>query len=226
MKRTIPQIISNKILDNLENLTLSDILIRSLLLFIAIFFTLAILFPATTHSITKSIMQYQNYALLKTTIIFATVFNFQRIMKMVVEVYNARPTPQKSSTGDTIEGIPTLELLDHLFEHKSFKREDIETKFAIPRNRYATLANKMESIGILKRGENNSRVLNEEYTRADIASIFKNVTSAKDLKQVFRQIGETSFTKEPQKESMLQRLKESLAPLPSPPRFERKLINQ
>jgi hypothetical protein len=65
---------------------------------------------------------------------------------MALEIFNERSDPKKIPTGNTIEGIPTLELLDHLFEHKSFKREDIENKFGIPRNRYGILATKLESI--------------------------------------------------------------------------------
>lgn len=151
MSRTIPQIISNKILDSIESQSLGDILLRSLLILLAIIATLAVLYPATTQSIAKAIASWNNYAFAKSVFIFAITFNLSRIGKLALKIYKNRPTPQKTATGDTIEGIPTLELLDHLFEHQSFKREDIETKFAIPRNRYATLANKMESIGILKR---------------------------------------------------------------------------
>jgi len=36
---------------------------------------------------------------------------------------------KKVPAGETLEGIPTVEILDHLFEVQSFKRDDIEKKF-------------------------------------------------------------------------------------------------
>ena len=82
---------------------------------------------------------------------------------------------------ETIEGVPVPELIDHLFEEGSFKREDIEGNFCIPRNRYQRLAEKMEELEILNRGENNSRVLNPEMTRAEVIEHLKGKRVAMDL---------------------------------------------
>jgi len=224
MSRNISQIIAKKILDDIESQSLREIFTRSCLILATLVSILAVFFPFETFSILKNMVLWKNLAIIKSLFICVTIFNFSRIVQMCLKLYKNRPTPQKVATGATIEWIPTLELLDHLFEHQSFKREDIENKFNIPRNRYTLLATKLESIGVLKKGLNNARVLNEEYTRADIASILQNVTSAKDLKQVFRQISPTGYSREPQKESMIERLTTALEPLPSPPRFERKLI--
>lgn len=88
-----------------------------------------------------------------------------------MKVWKNAQKPQEIENGSTLEGIPVVELLDHLFEKESFKREEVENKFGIPRNRYTTLAIKLENIGVLIRGENNARVLNTEYSRADVAAI-------------------------------------------------------
>jgi len=69
-----------------------------------------------------------------------------------------------------LEGIPTLELIDYLFEHKSFKRDDIEATFGVSRNRFDNLAKKLDEINILIRGANNARVLNPDYTRQEVVA--------------------------------------------------------
>ena len=63
-------------------------------------------------------------------------------------------------------------ILEHLFSEKSFKVIDIESKFWIPRNQYNVLAKKLEQVWILKRWENNSRVLNEEYSKEQVMKAF------------------------------------------------------
>lgn len=88
---------------------------------------------------------------------------------------------QSVESDDTIEGIPVTEMVDHLFVEKSFKRDDVETAFGIPRNRYQRLAEKMEELDILIRGENNSRVLNPEMTRAEVIEHLKGKRVAMDL---------------------------------------------
>ncbi len=139
---------------------------------------------------------------------------------MAMKAWKNLPAPQKIENGHTLEGIPTVELLDHLFQFESFKREDIEKKFWIPRNRYTTLAIKLENIGVLIRGENNARVLSTEYSRADVAAILEQAESAKELKAVFRQVGPTSYTKQPTGKWIIQKVMDAMAPGQSPARFE------
>jgi hypothetical protein len=218
MKRTIPQIIANKILDHIELQSLGDIFFRSALLIIAIIATLAVLYPATAQSIAQAVNEWHNSAIPKTAFIFALVFNFQRIARLAHTIYKNRPVAEKTPTGDTIEGIPTVELLDHLFEHQSFKRDDIEGKFGIPRNRYTLLAIKLEKIGVLIRGDSNSRILNPDYSRADIAAILASSENARDLQAVFREVAPGSFTREPTGRGIVDRVIEAVQ-APSPRRF-------
>jgi len=78
----------------------------------------------------------------------------------------------------------------------------------------------LESIGVLVRGENNARILNEEYSRADVAAILENVGTARELKKVFRQTGPSSFTNQPTAKGMTQKVLEAIQSTPSPRRFE------
>lgn len=88
---------------------------------------------------------------------------------------------------DELDGIPHTELLHHLFTVKSFKRDDIENKFVIPRYKVQEIGEGLERVGVLVRGPNNSRVLNEEFSRADVASIVKNANCSRELKPLFRE---------------------------------------
>jgi hypothetical protein len=73
-----------------------------------------------------------------------------------------------------VEGIPTLELIDYLFNNQSFKRDDIEAVFGIPRNRFDILAKKLDDLKVLVRGANNGRVLNPEMSRQEIVQILSS----------------------------------------------------
>jgi hypothetical protein len=115
---------------------------------------------------------------------FGFVFFAPRFFRFIMDelVYIVEGLTQQSCESDeTIEGIPVTEMVDHLFEEKSFKREEIEGKFGIPRNRYQRLAEKMEDLDILTRGENNSRVLNEEMSRAEVIEHLKGKRVAMQL---------------------------------------------
>lgn len=129
MKRSISQIITNKIFDHLENQSINNLLIHLLLFFIAIMLTSFVLFPGIVSKFIITSYQYHNYAIPKIALIFAVVFNFSKIARLSCKIYKQRNLTPKKLNGDTIEGIPTVELLDHLFECKSFKREEIEKKF-------------------------------------------------------------------------------------------------
>jgi len=91
-------------------------------------------------------------------------------------------------TIDSIDGIPRLELLDHLFTVGTFKRDDVENKWKIPRYRVTEISKKLEDLGVLVRGENNARVLNTDFTREDIASMIDGKKSFFDIKVFTRKV--------------------------------------
>lgn len=55
MKRSIPNIISNKILDSIENQPLMDLLLKSVLLAVAIIASMAVIFPASVAEIARAV---------------------------------------------------------------------------------------------------------------------------------------------------------------------------
>lgn len=113
-------------------------------------------------------------------------------------------------TTDELEGIPHSELLDHLFTEKSFKRNDIENKFLLPRYKVTELKAELERVGVLVRGENNAHILNPAYSRQDVASIIHGKQRGRDLEMLFRKKG-SGFTTEPSAKEI-----EARAAVPSP----------
>lgn len=104
-------------------------------------------------------------------------FNFflPKFAFFLIVVYFIAPFLIKRFYGDpdspTIEGIPIHEVVDHILTEGSFKRDDIERKFAIPRNRYQAIATKLDRSGIFIRGDNNARILRDDITREILAKV-------------------------------------------------------
>lgn len=202
-RRTIKSIIWSKLLDNLENATFAQISIFVLLCALSFLMTLILTYTEQTVETIMKFVQAYNFLALKSVISFLVVFNFRKILEALKEVPEEK---EVTATGKTIEWIPVVELLDHLFEFESFKRDDIEEKFGIPRNRFTDLAKKLETLNVLIRGENNSRVLNPEFTRSDIATMLEGKSSTAELKPLNRMISERSGTSEPSWKTIFERV--------------------
>jgi len=205
-RRTISGIIVNKLLDLIEKSSFGQLSTFVGLLLLAAVLTSVLTYTDAAVEIIMKFLQFGNWLAIKMTISILFCFNMEKIFGAMKDA-----VPEMTATkGKTIEGIPVDELLDHLFEFESFKRDDIEGKFGIPRNRFTDLAKKFDDIGILVRGENNSRVLNPEFTRSDIAMILEGKSNAEDLRRLSRMTSERSSTSEPSRPSMLDRLADIL----------------
>jgi hypothetical protein len=113
--------------------------------------------------------------------------------------------PQSVRTIDSIDGIPRLELLDHLFTVGTFKRDEVEKKWGIPRYRVTEISKKLEDLGVLVRGENNARVLNTEYTRSDLAILLGEHGSFEDIKILTRKT-DNGYSHRPSGSEVLERV--------------------
>jgi hypothetical protein len=147
------------------------------------------------------------------------VFNCGRLSRSVRGVLG---TLKVAPAAETIEGIPTVELLDHLFTAKSFKRDDVKLKFSVPQYRVEDLGRKLQDIGVLIVGPNNSKVLNPEFSRQDAASILKGKSSARELEPLFRRDG-ARLTSEPSAKAIEARVEEALTP-PLAPGFSTRVL--
>lgn len=187
MNRSITSILVSKILDVLESSTLSQIFSGFLLLLASIIITVVFTYTDDSLEAFRAILTWENAIIAKAVVITLLVFNFSKILALILEWFESLlATHTDIRTIDSIDGIPRLELMDHLFTIGTFKRDDVESKWAIPRYRVTAISKKLEDLGVLIRGENNSRILNPEYTRADLATLLGDHQSMDDVKVLTR----------------------------------------
>lgn len=97
---------------------------------------------------------------------------------------------KRENSGVSIEGIPVDELLDHLFTYGNFKRDDAESLFSMPRNRYKDLTDRMDRLGVFVRGENNARVLNPELSRQEVSALVRGEKCYVTLSEIRERVAE------------------------------------
>lgn len=98
-------------------------------------------------------------------------------------------------------GIPCIELVDYLFENDTFSRSDVEKTFGISRSTFEEIAKKLDEVSVFTRGPNNARVLNTDFSRADIYSIL----SKGEVRPLHRKVSDTHYTHQPSMPSILSR---------------------
>lgn len=185
--RTLTSILVSKVLDVLESSTLSQIFSGFLLLLASIIITVVFTYTDDSIEAFRAILTWENAIIAKAIVVTLLVFNFSKILALILEWFESLlATHTDIRTIDSIDGIPRLELMDHLFTIGTFKRDDVESKWAIPRYRVTAISKKLEDLGVLIRGENNSRILNPEYTRADLATLLGDHKSMDDVKVLTR----------------------------------------
>jgi len=138
---------------------------------------------------------------------------YWRQMMRFAATLRPRQAPIKAPN---IDGIPTAELLDHLFTFGTFKRDEIEGKFGVPRNRFDALAKKLDEMGVTvhDRQKNNARVLNPAYSRQDVAAILAGKRTAKDLQGgALKQVDQRTWTTDPTATQIEARVQDALRPV-------------
>ena len=95
----------------------------------------------------RAILTWENAIIAKAIVVTLFVFNFSRIVSVILTKFEfVLASREEIRTIDSIDGIPRLELLDHLFTVGSFKRDDVEKKWGIPRYRVTEISKKLEDL--------------------------------------------------------------------------------
>lgn len=188
--------------------------VRSMLKFVGLSFvagliSAAVTSPEETDRYVSLIMEWRNYTVPMTLwVVFLTFFGKRMALFIFGGVADVlRPSEDDEEVGEQemmLEGIPVAALVDHLVKFKTFKRDDIERKFLVPRYRYTALAKKLKEIGVLTHGQNNMSVLGEEWGRAELTALFAGKEGADELEKGVNIV----------------------RPLPSPARFTHRRISQ
>lgn len=175
-----------KIIEEVECHTLKELLI-----FLSLIFFAGILSATATNVDFALWIRDWNHGAIPTIFwINVVVFSAPTLWRMFknttrkVTDWSAVEEETEKESGLTIEGIPIGELLDHLFKARSFKRDDVEERWKIPRYKYTALSKKLKDLGVLIKGKvNNTTVLKEGITREEVARILKTGDSVDDLEK-------------------------------------------
>lgn len=167
--------------------------VRSMLKFVGLSFvagliSAALTSPEETDRYVSLIMEWRNYTVPVTLwVVFLTFFGKRMALFIFGGVADVlRPSDDDEEVGEQemmLEGIPVAALVDHLVKFKTFKRDDIERKFLVPRYRYTALAKKLKEIGVLTHGQNNMSVLGEEWGRRELTNLFSGKEGADELER-------------------------------------------
>ena len=99
----------------------------------------------------------------------------------------ARALARPRGETEAICGIPKDELCHFIFESGGFRIQEAKQKLGISRKRYDRLADALEQSGILRRGENNARVLNSaEFSRQQVYDMLRRAQGHQDLRKNLR----------------------------------------
>ena len=204
--RTLTSILVSKVLDVLESSTLSQIFSGFLLLLASIILTVVLTYTDDSIEAFRAILSWENAIIAKAIVITLLVFNFSKLLSYVLHMFESLLTTRTDiRTIDSIDGIPRLELMDHLFTIGTFKRDDVEKKWGIPRYRVTLISKKLEDLGVLVRGENNARTLNTEYTRSDLALLLNGFDSMEDVKMLTRKT-DSGYSHRPSGSEVIERM--------------------
>lgn len=126
----------------------------------------------------RSTREAHSFFMVTVPVCFFGFMNLKSILNSIptvqfIGIDDTQELAEESESQEMIEGIPVNELIAHLIKFRSFKRTEVEAKFWIARHRFTEIADKLESIWILSRGENNARVLNSERSQFDMISTIR-----------------------------------------------------
>lgn len=189
--------------------------IRSMFKFVGLSFvagliSAALTSPEETDRYFTLIMEWRNHTVpVALWVVLLTFFGKRAALFLFGAVADVLPASEDDEeVGDQelrIEGIPVSDLVDHLVKFKTFKRDDIERKFLVPRYRYTALTKKLKELDVLTHGLNNMTVLGPEWNREKLLSLFAGRESADELEKTVNIV----------------------RPIPSPtPRFTRRRISE
>jgi hypothetical protein len=101
-----------------------------LLLLASIILTVVLTYTDDSLEAFRAILAWENAIIMKAIVITLFVFNFSRIISVIlIKFESILASREEIRTIDSIDGIPRLELMDHLFTVGSFKRDDVESKW-------------------------------------------------------------------------------------------------
>lgn len=124
---------------------------------------------------------------LKIFVSFLIVFRWSDITSLFDSIGSSFQEFRKKEWDEWL-WVPIIEIVDYLFLEKKFPRAETMAYFGISRSTADLFSEEMEKVKILIRWENNAKVLNPQFSRADVVSILSNIDNEGRLSPLFRKI--------------------------------------
>lgn len=96
---------------------------------------------------------------------------FLKIWKLIPHVEFMQP--KENEPKDAIDGVEKSDLISFILKNKWFPFVNAKMQFGLNPKEYKKIGDNLERVGVLVRGENNARILNENVTREMLENIFK-----------------------------------------------------
>jgi hypothetical protein len=213
-QRTVSGILWGKFLTTIEESTWVEMFWTVMKIISSILIATLLYNIREAGAILATWMRWHDLAIPKTILAVALSFGWRIWARWLVWIWDEISgsidraiSEMKKRTKEDIPkwyGIPVVEIAEHLFSGDgSFRRDDIERKFAIPRNQFDKMVKEMDVVNIFVRAENNSRKLNPDFSRSDISSMLINASERGELQPLHRKNGESSWTSEPSMPELL-----------------------
>lgn len=187
---TVISILWNKFLAELQETSLQNIAGTTAKIVMALFLFFLLIDTAGNLKRLKFAIFWHDLILLKILVSFLIVFRYRdfiSIWNSIEESFEEFLTKDKKEHSAEWFGIPIIEIADYLFSEKKFPRAEIMERFGVSRSVADSMAGELSQVEILVRWENNSRVLNWQFSRSDIVSILSSNVDNK-LDKLFRKV--------------------------------------
>ncbi len=190
INQTFGEVVGGKIIAHIRDRKAKHLLKEIAELIIGLFLGAAIIAPQKVIVTLINIFSYNGFVIMKVIVTLAIFFYRKSIIRLFKKVRKFHMKHQIVETDKLIDGIPVHELADYLIRNNNFKREGIngvrETFGISSMEKFNRLANNLEYKKILKRGENNMRVLDGRWSRQALIDFLSQSKDSGDGENWFR----------------------------------------
>lgn len=167
--KTLGGVFAQKVLNFFAENTIASVVWKLTELSLGMFLGVFIYRPVLVSNFLFETLKTQNYAFPKIAAALGVYFFRKRLFKLFKRCSKLVQKSRVPKAEKLIDGIPVNELADYLIRNGNFRREGangIRETFGISNmEKFNRLANNLERRKILKRGENNMRVLDGRWSR-------------------------------------------------------------
>jgi len=126
-----------------------------------------VIYPEKVWSFTYSILSWNHYSISFFLEFVFAIYYISPIIRREIREFS-----EKNKIDELLFfGVSLEKVTEYLMIRGTFRREDIEREFGVPRHLYYDMVKVMDEVGIFIRGANNERRVDVRLTKNDIVSL-------------------------------------------------------